>query len=407
MDRTWVHRWRYEMEATPVRPGVWRLRKGGHFVRGRATDPRTGRQHTVMMPLHDANVAEAYAELQQRLDAIRAGRSKTAPPQRRRFAEYAASLFERKVLRNELKSAKTRLTWGTALEQHLVPAFGEMFLDAMTRADVEQWLDAQARRVKREEYSPVSVNGWFAILRVILNAAASERDLDRNPIANVKPLDVSGHRPYTEEEPNALTAAELPEFLAELRRRCPQHFAMTALGFATGLRPSSMRPLRRKGKTPDVLWTDDAILVRQSHTIGDEVMDGTKTRQYQRLLLPRDLMEILEWHAKELPAGPMEESDLLFPSETDGFRASSCLAKPFDEVAKVIKLGKHLSPRAMRRTFQDLARAASVSDVVTRAISGHATENMQQHYSSVSGTEMRESLARVVSLAGFKKALAA
>lgn len=126
-----------------------------------------------------------------------------------------------------------------------------------------------------------------------------------------------------------------------------------------------------------------------------------------RVPLPRDLLEILEWHVAELPAGPMRESDLLFPSETGGYRASSCLADPFREVAKAIALGKKVTPRAMRRTFQDLARAASVADVVTRAISGHATETMQQHYSSVSGDEMRQSLARVVSLAGFKKALAA
>ena len=43
---------------------------------------------------------------------------------------------------------------------------------------------------------------------------------------------------------------------------------------------------------------------------------------------------------------------------------------------------------------------------MTRAISGHATETMQQHYSSVSGSEMKDSLARVVSLAGYRKALA-
>jgi hypothetical protein len=41
----------------------------------------------------------------------------------------------------------------------------------------------------------------------------------------------------------------------------------------------------------------------------------------------------------------------------------------------------------MRRTFQDLGRAASVHDFVVRAISGHATTSMQEHYSSVSGDE--------------------
>ena len=405
MTQTWARRWRYMMATTPTKPGVWKMKEGGHYVRGRATDPRTGRMHAVSMPLHDATAAEAYAELHRRLDEIRAGRILVEQP-RTRFAEFAASLLERKVLRNEIRSAKTRLTWRTVLEQHLLPVFGEMYVDAITRHDIEEWLDDQARKVQAGQYSPVSVNGWYAILRVILNEATLKFELDRNPIAGVQPLDVSGHRPYTEEEPNALSAEELRKFLGALRRTWPQHFAMTALGFATGLRPSSMRPLRRSGETPDVLWKEGALLVRQSHTVGDEVMASTKTRRYQRLVLPDELMEILRWHVDALPEGPMRDSVLLFASETGGFRAPSCLDKPFADVAMVLEMGKRITPRGMRRTFQDLARAAQVTDVVTRAISGHATETMQQHYSSVSGSEMKDSLARVVSLAGYRKALA-
>ena len=101
----------------------------------------------------------------------------------------------------------------------------------------------------------------------------------------------------------------------------------------------------------------------------------------------------------------MRESELLFPSETGGYRATSVLKKPFDDVAKAIGLTKHVSPRAMRRTFQDLARAASVGDLVTRAVSGHATEDMQRHYSTVGSDEIRRSLGRVadvVSLDAFR-----
>ena len=50
----------------------------------------------------------------------------------------------------------------------------------------------------------------------------------------------------------------------------------------------------------------------------------------------------------------------------------------------------------MRRTFQDLARAAEIRDVVTRSISGHATEEMQRRYSTVSPVEQQKSLARVM-----------
>ena len=55
--------------------------------------------------------------------------------------------------------------------------------------------------------------------------------------------------------------------------------------------------------------------------------------------------------------------------------------------------------RAGRRTFNDLARAANVTDLVTRSISGHLTEQMQRHYSTVNGTEQRTALAKVIELA--------
>jgi hypothetical protein len=48
----------------------------------------------------------------------------------------------------------------------------------------------------------------------------------------------------------------------------------------------------------------------------------------------------------------------------------------------------------MRRTFQDLGRAADVHDFVVRVISGHATANMQERYSGVSGEEVRDGVAR-------------
>jgi len=60
----------------------------------------------------------------------------------------------------------------------------------------------------------------------------------------------------------------------------------------------------------------------------------------------------------------------------------------------------------MRRTFRDLARAAEVKDIVTRAISGHATETMQHHYSTVAAAEKQHAIAKVIELAGVRGALA-
>jgi hypothetical protein len=61
-------------------------------------------------------------------------------------------------------------------------------------------------------------------------------------------------------------------------------------------------------------------------------------------------------------------------------------------------LGRRFSQRGLRRTFNDLARAAGVESVVTRSISGHMTEQMQVHYSTVNAVEQERSIGKVIDL---------
>ncbi len=106
---------------------------------------------------------------------------------------------------------------------------------------------------------------------------------------DIPAFDTSQHRTYTREEPNSLTTAELQDFLACMREKFPRFFAMAFTGFATGLRPSSFRPLRRTGATPDVLWEEGSLLVRRSHTRGDVEMSGTKTGGDDEISVPAEL----------------------------------------------------------------------------------------------------------------------
>jgi integrase len=190
-----------------------------------------------------------------------------------------------------------------------------------------------------------------------------------------------------------------------MRDRHPQHFAMVALGFATGWRPSMMRPLRRKGPSADVLWDRNVVLARRAQTRGDEVMEATKNATRFRVTLPRDVMAILRWHADSLPEGAMKESDLLFPPESGGFRSATVLDKPFKDVCQHLSLGKKVTARAMRRTFQDRARRAAVDGLVQRSICGHLTEEMTTRYSSVAQSEVEAALGKVISLVGYRELL--
>jgi integrase len=243
------------------------------------------------------------------------------------------------------------------------------------------------------------------VLRVIVKAAVVLFELPRSPMDGIRNFDTSEHV-YTEEEPNSLTAQEMPAFLAKMRELCPQHFAFVCLGFFLGHRPSTLRPLRRSGPTPDLLLAEGVLLIRQSHTEGQEVMATTKTKIRQRITLPPVLLDILRWHIDtQLTTDAMKASELLFPAEDGRYRSRSALKKPFAAVASAVGLKKHVSPKAMRRTFQDLARAAEVKDIVTRAISGHATETMQHHYSTVAADEKKLAIAKVIELAGVRQAL--
>lgn len=397
----WVSRWHDQIDPRPVAPGVYRRKEGGFRIRGRAVDPRTGTMREVRRALPDARRAnDAAAVLSAELDRIRAGIGDAAPSPR--FAAYAATIFQRKVTDGRILSARGRDKWAGILRVHLVPTFGALYVDKITAADIEAWKAKIGPRIRSGEMSPNTGNTILSVLRVILGEAAAELDI-RDPSANVRPFDTRGHRTYTDEAPNSLAPADVPRFLDKVRELYPQHFGFVFLGMVTGLRPSSLRPLRRKGPSPDLDLATGVLRVRRSHTRRSEVMDATKTARDQRISLPPAAVEVLRWHIAQL-RGRAADSDLLFPTAAGGFRAGSCLDVPFDRVAAAIGLPYPVTPRAMRRTFNDLAREAGVRDVVTRAISGHATATMQQHYSTAREHEVSASLARVIDIATVRQA---
>lgn len=390
----------WNVGATPTRyPGIFKTEKG-YRVRVRALDPRTDTLKERNKEFEGIDLNEAL-QRQLLLRAEIREATETASV-RIRYGDYVTLLLKSKTARGELSTAKGRRTWTDAQMLHLVPEFGDWYLDAMKRRDIEEWKTTLALQVRAGKLSPNTVNGRLRVLLSTLRSAVAEYELEYDPTRGVKPLDTSTWQTYTEEEPNALTVAEVPRFMAKAQVLFPQHYAQLALGLATGRRPCELRPLRWKGETPDMLWKEGVLLVRRSQVIGD-AEDRTKSKARLRIPLPSDLVEILEQHANALPNGRTSKSDLLFPSKTGGYQSSSCLAKPIVAIAEAAKITKHLSPYFMRRTFQDLCRAAHVHDFVARAISGHATVEMQQLYSSVDGAEVRSGLAKVISLAGFRQ----
>jgi hypothetical protein len=103
----------------PVLPGVWQRKEGGHVVRGRATDSKTGKQRDIFRALPDANAETALKWLREEQARLRAGVEDSPERPRQRFATFAASLFEHRVKVRDIRSAAGRNKWAFTLE-HLI-----------------------------------------------------------------------------------------------------------------------------------------------------------------------------------------------------------------------------------------------------------------------------------------------
>ena len=406
----WIRRWKNWVKPTRL-PNVWQVRSGGHLVRARVVDPTSGRMKEIKRVMPEADEASAYKWLQNERARVRAGVATMVPQLNVHFADYAVSLFEKKSgPGGKIRSSAGRMRWRSTLSHLIggtygekagkhVGGFGELYVHKLHATHIETWRAGVSELIAAGDYAPTTANSWLSILRVIVKAAKREFGLDHLATEGIEDFDTSEHATYSEEQPNALPADRVGEFLEILRRQNPQHYAMTYLGLITGLRPSSLRPLRRRGPEADVLWQKNRILVRRSQTRGGDVMNTTKQKRRYAIDVPEDVMKVLAWHVEtQLSTPEQQDSDLLFPAATGGFRSPNVLNKPFAAAVAEMDLGYAFTQRGMRRTFNDLARHAKIESLITRSISGHLTERMQDHYSTVQSDEQRTSIAKVIDL---------
>ena len=190
----------------------------------------------------------------------------------------------------------------------------------------------------------------------------------------IKDFSTKTAKTHTKEEPNSLNPrVEISEFLARLKAKFPQHYAFALTGFVLGQRQSTLRPLRRRGPHADLDLAAKKLCFRRSYTIGESVMETTKSGAEPDVALPDELVDALKEHIARLDAHPIaSKSDLLFPSlRTGKMLSSTVLRKPFAKIMSDMKLKRKLTSKAMRRTYQDLADEVQMRAAAAMAVSGH------------------------------------
>lgn len=366
-----------------------KLRSPGLYkIRFKLVDPRTGKELDFQRRVPAKNEKEAY---RLRLDMQRTEEAKLNGPVQqgplRTSDALSAWLEEKQAKRGDdglSLAPSTLLRYTTAVERTRA-ALGDVFVSKHTLKSLTEW-----RNQMRATYAAETVNGWLRCFREVLRANGNEA------AAKVKDCPMIGMR-IDEEQPNALTDQEAAQFIDAFGAYFSQYFAMVYCLFATGYRISTLRALR---------WTD---LDFTAHTInakrrlvtsanGDMLVEGTRIgrKVIGKPALTEDMIAVLNWHKAKLSSVQLQ-SGLVFPSESGGFRARSCLDKPFVAIRALLKIEKRFTPHGCRRTASALLNQTGGERIAMSTI-GHLSVKMNRHYAWVSPEERLQAADQVATL---------
>lgn len=174
-----------------------------------------------------------------------------------------------------------------------------------------------------------------------------------------------------------------------------QHYALTATLAFTGLRFCHASAL----EWDDIDEAAGVIHIRRSQVRGEIGVVSRKKRAPKQYPLVPELAQILREHRKGMLKKQVRglQHGWVFPSRTGGLRkGTSTMDKAWAASLKAAGIDRRFTVHGLRRTFNDLARRAGVDAVTTRSLTGHVTERMQEHYSTVRLDEQRAAVAGVV-----------
>lgn len=255
--------------------------------------------------------------------------------------------------------------------------------DRLTVDDIVGWRD-------RQKLAPSTVNGRLRVLKTMMKAATHELCLARNPAEYVRAV-----RDSKDTDDNVLSASELADVLAFVEAERPPWYPFFLTAALTGARFGELSALQ---------WSDIDHERRQIHIRRAQVrghVGDTKTGERRNVPMPEQLSAALRSHRRRLVAeqAPGLAAGWVFPSRTGGLMYNSSPTKALKAALSACEIRRRFTFHGFRHTFNDLSRRVASGQVV-RAITGHVTEKMTEHYSHVDFEEKRPAVDPFIGLIG-------
>lgn len=302
---------------------------------------------------------------------------------RETFAEYGRRwIDERKSSGGQPLRPLTRKDYEQILETYLVPSFGTLAVEDITRATVRQWhagLDKSKKRAQTKAYG---------LLRAIMNTAIDDELITSSPIhirgagAAIKKRRLE---PATPAEIETMTL-HMPERLA----------AAVPIAAWCALRYGELAELRRR----DIDVSNQVIRVRRAVTFprGGPVVGPPKSDAGVRdVAIPPHVWPIVQRHlAEQVKRSP---DALLFPTTTGGHLWHSGMSAHFAK-ARAAAGRSDLRWHDLRHTGATLAAQAGATTAELQARLGHSTAAASQLYQHAAQGRDRAIADRLSELAG-------
>lgn len=359
-------------------PGVYLLKNGRYKLKVTNVCPRTKKRSWKRKVMPEGSTIKDALAMRDQIKAQMI-KDEESTPQRIMLAGYAKDWIQTKKAR--LKP-RAYTTYVSALSHHVLPQLGNIYVDAIKRADVEAWVVwAEARTMNNgEPYATTTLKGWWRVLKLLLQDAAADFGI-ADPTLRVRPpTTYTGPR----RELRTLTHSQLHDVLAQMDKvdiredddYTSRGLEARMLAF-TGMRVGELYGLHWE----DI--SDEMLTVRHSASAG--TLTDTKTHSPRQVYLPPELQEALFVHRQKLIATqhPGLSSGLVFPSNQGTPRHPAYLTKLLKEAAGICGIDVNVTPQVLRRTYNTLLVAAGVDRIVLRAQMGHTTEAMTERYAGV------------------------
>jgi len=247
------------------------------------------------------------------------------------------------------------------LDNHVLPAFGEMRLDEITKDAVRAFCAGK----KKDGKAPRSIRYMLATISGVYNLAIEDGLVAANPASKpAKLIKVEDGK----EKVTALTDEETRDLLKAAKEHLPRFYPFLFTAFRTGMRQGELVALEWAA----IDWRGKFIEVGRSYRKG--IFSTTKSGKIRRVDMSDQLAAVLTEHRKVLAAAALKAGkpmpELVFPSTTATPMDPGHIRRDFNAVLKKAKMHR-IRFHDCRHTFASLLLRKGESPVYVQAQLGH------------------------------------